>query len=72
MKYDQQYIEQLENLVATLLPYYEKYHILVKKDVPYLAIPEHIKPKKPLPALLRGDFRFLPRTGESQETKEKS
>lgn len=72
MKYDQEYINRLEKLVSDLLPYFYKYHKAFDMEAPNLDIPVHIKPKKPLPALLRGDFRFLPRTGESQESTNKS
>lgn len=72
MRYDQQYIDQLETLVAKLLPYYYKHYSIRGEVAPDLNIPGHIKPKKPLPALLSGDFRFLPRTGESQEPPIKS
>jgi len=72
MKYDQQYINQLEKLISELLPYYDKYHKAYGLEAPPLDIPEHIKPKKPHAALLRGDFRFLPRTGESQKSTMKS
>lgn len=68
MKYDQQYINQLEKLISTLLPYYYKYHKAFQIEAPPLDVPVHIKPKKPLPALLSGDFRFLPRIDESHET----
>lgn len=67
MKYDQQYIDQLEKLISELLPYYYKYHKAFNIEALPLDVPVHIKPKKPLAALLRGDFRFLPRTDESQE-----
>lgn len=72
MQYDQKYINQLEKLISELLPYYYKYHKAFNLEPKQLDVPVHIKPKKPLPALLSGDFRFLPRTDESQETTIKS
>jgi hypothetical protein len=69
MKSDQEYIEELENIISTIMPYYVAYFGLIGKELPKLEVPHHIKRKKLLPALLSGDFRRLPQTGEKTKKK---
>ena len=72
MKSDQEYIKELESIISKIMPYYIKYFNLTGKQIPELLIPKHIKPNKPLPALLSGDFRCLPQTDEGQEKNQTS
>ena len=69
MKSDSEHIQELEKIIKDMYPYYVNYFNLTGKEMPEINVPKHLKIKKPLAALLSGDFRCLPRTGESQETQ---